>query len=273
MTNRRKLNTRPRVAKTAIVNPVGSPVFKLAPLSRFDPFPLVRDKNDKAGALVVALAAAYNDLKSAVHIGHGLERTSVDRSKPNPDGAQTAGFYLQLTRLLAGIVREVLVLLDDNRALFEKGEIADFLPKLNPRPAAMINKLLRAATETVGTQEGVDSDVKLLVRIRGGLAFHYSTKEIAVGYLKHFSPGASEATRSNAFVSDGSTLQGTRFYFADAAMESALNALSANAESTTIERVMKLVNDVNAGLNAIVRAFIIERCGRPAPYREAPPGD
>lgn len=259
----------PRASKKAVVAPV-SPMFKLASLKTFDPSHLVRDKNDEAGALVVALAVAYNDLKSALHIGHSLDVTSVDLTKPNPDGGQMMAFHLQLTRLLAGIVREVLVLVSDNRTLFEKGEIAAFLPKLNPRPAAMIKKLVRVATETGGANENADSDVRLLARIRGGLAFHYSQKAFAVGYLNHFAPGATERGRAQAFVSDGNSRQSTRFYFADGAMEAALNAISTNTDRGTMERVMKLVDDVGVGLSAVIRAFIIERCGMPRAYKEEP---
>ena len=111
-------------------------------------------------------------------------------------------------------------------------------------------------------------DLQLLLRIRNDLAFHYSPKVLPRAYQATFAD-PTQRYRDRAVLSDGESMEATRFYFADAAMEEGLR-VATGLDMATLQRTLSGITDhVNKALKFIVTRYIRESA-RLSPYSPRP---
>jgi hypothetical protein len=203
---------------------------------------------------VLALAAVYNDISDYLLALELLK--SVSPTPPllrTPKLGQANAASLHAVRALLGILRELLVLIESNERARADPAFADLISALPPQ--------VRRAWQTVCdvAEEKTSASGKLanfLVRCRNNVAFHYSPKVIAAGYMKRF----VDNQREPPLISPGQDLDSTRFYFVDAAIEAEL------LQGGSIEQFASLLigeasvtSDVLLAIFHIVTGFIKSR--------------
>jgi hypothetical protein len=94
--------------------------------------------------------------------------------------------------------------------------------------------------------------------IRNKVSFHYDPKELYRGYRWHFFKSADST--EPAFVSRGTSMKGSRFYFADAAADGYFQSQAENKDSSElINRLADITADLNQTIMQIVDRFIQKR--------------
>src|SRR5262245_48794012 len=85
------------------------PHFNLAPLQTFDPKILVRDPADQVGAVVLALALWFNDMKDLLLGWHMIVEAVPDEESPTISATrgQAIGIRTHIYRLLGAMVHEL----------------------------------------------------------------------------------------------------------------------------------------------------------------------
>jgi hypothetical protein len=95
------------------------------------------------------------------------------------------------------------------------------------------------------------------------MGFHYDLKELANGYALHFKTDAANKPspqNSSAQYSAGPNMDGTRFYFADAAAQRRMMEYGVETFATKADdELVRLARRLNEALGPLVVAFIKSR--------------
>jgi|HubBroStandDraft_1064217.scaffolds.fasta_scaffold37267_2 hypothetical protein len=229
------------------------PDFDLAEARGFDPsaldtrLPLVR--------FILVLAGAFNDMKGVIYAAARLQEVApIAREKVSWTG-QLAGMQIQTIRLLAGILHELMNMIDKEGAVVDSSEFNAIVARLPAPQRRAWTQVARIARREDGAPTAASSGSHLLCLIRNNLAFHYGTKVIAKGYGEFFADPTLKF-RDKAVVSDGRNMEETRFYFADAAMEQGLKSLTGLSLHDLQGRLNSVGEAMNLALKHIVMAYI-----------------
>lgn len=232
--------------------------WNMAPKSEVPAHFLLRNASDDLGRLFLGLALAFNDLKGMALLDQYL--LAMRRPEPSDWSAragQWRGVAVQLHRWIGGVIHEVMVLIQKNRDLISGKVVQWLVVQLGTESRQAWNELVEAALDTSGKAS------QLLLRIRNSAAFHYDAKSLAQGFLKQFQSDAksdpTEANRAPQY-SIGQDMDGTRFFYADAAAQQTLMTLGLQHDAPETDRhVIELAGKVNEALVPLIHAFIESR--------------
>ena len=229
----------------------------LAQLESFDPDAFRGDDNvpQYVCNFVLTLALVFNDLRGLVHV-HNL----LISKKPSGEfrisrrwGAYNGARYHSL-RLMVALIHEVLNLVHANQKTLEHAFFKAVLKQI-PREAREHWSALVQAAE--GKQ--VDSPVgKFALLVRNKLVFHYDPKEIFAGYSLFFSSHVHGA--ESAFVSRGTSMSETRYFFADAAAGGYLTKdIQDQKAEDLLMGIISIMPGLSFSLMSIIHHFIQKR--------------
>lgn len=232
--------------------PYSKEVEKLAPLETFDPQVFQGDSKFPQSVcdIVLSLALVYNDLRD-IFLGQVLLASVKPDSLAaiTPERGQFSGLGLHLARLQAGLVRELTELIQDNQDVIASAPFQRLVSKLDKKAKASWKALVDAsANKPAGSPLTM-----LLLLARNKVAFHYDRKVIGKGYALRF---LSNPPRQ-PYVSRGSSMSGTRFYYADAAAEAyILSVTDPQTVGDFLSGKSQVLDDVNRALQRLVVAFV-----------------
>ena len=207
---------------------------------------------------MLALALAYNDLKGMAL----FEQYITAMGRPSIEdwsvcAGQWRGVAVQIHRWLAGVLHEVMVVLHNNRDLLRSREVTALLESLPPASQSAWKEIFDAARDTSGNTS------TLLLRIRNNAAFHYGPRDLGLGFKRQFVDNAKanpHVANLTAQYSVGPDMDGTRFFFADAAAQQRMIMLGIEfGAPETDRRVVELAERMNQALVPLVGAFLAAR--------------
>jgi hypothetical protein len=242
-----------------VPEPQAPPRWQLSAKHEVPHTALMRGSNDLCGQFFLSLAVGFNDLKGLVMFEqYLLAMGRPTTTEATPHFGQWHGVNTQLQRWIGGVLHEIMNVIGAQRfSTVRNGttlqQLVNALPKNN-----------RAAWDTlrgVATNSATHTSMtKLLSSIRNQTAFHYGykTTELSQGFLAYFGPLAQQApnaVNSAAMCSLGVDMDGTRFYYADAAAQQAMTAALTRA-GFKIEDVFNIARDVNDALAVLIGGFV-----------------
>jgi len=227
-------------------------VSELGPAETFDPQAFVGDDSvpQHVCDFVLALAVVFNDFKDLMLAQQLLQTATPDDGPPTPARGLYGGLHVHLFRMLAGLVNELSELITHNAKATQDPSFTQLLRKMPKQARSMWQRVNDAA---YATGPKGDRFGRLVFFARNTIAFHYDTKMFARGYKEAFLKPSS----GSPYVSRGRNMAATRFYFADAAAESALFQW---ADVTTGKEFMTagwtLLPEMSHALRELVTAFV-----------------
>lgn len=193
---------------------------KLASLQYFTPKAFhIDDKGaQEVCNFVLMLALINNDFKDLLWAYNQMEGCRRNDSLPlTAYNGQYAGIKGHLTRLTHSLFFELAKLIQENPQALNHTLFIETIKKVHKKNKEHWDQLVSYATSNKDQSLKELRDMSCL--IRNNIAFHYyQPKFLAGGYQEFFSQNSNPANQ-NAFISRGNSLQSTRFYFADAAVE------------------------------------------------------
>jgi len=189
---------------------------ELSEIDSFDPKAFIADKNTSQELcdFMLSLALFCNDLKDLMMFNILVLNAKPDNlSEIKPDLGQFNGLKVYLQRSYILLIHELGVLLKKNSQIIKGNEfqnILNFLPKDK-------RKCWRSIIDILVKDRKInkkDNFTKILAIIRNKTGGHYDTKEISTGYKTMFIKNNNEP-----YISGGSNISSSRFYFADAAAQ------------------------------------------------------
>ncbi len=227
----------------------------LAPLESFDAQAFTGDGTcpQEVYNFVLALALTYNDFKD-IFMAQGL----LDHAAPEgeqgevPSWGQYNALRAHATRLHAGLIHELCNLIRDA----DKVRDHDLFKKVVRNLRVEARKAWNALEDIALGNTFDNPEAKSLFFMRNKVAFHYDPKEIAKGYSSLFLGNSPKMP----YISRGSSLGGSRFYFADAAaQEYTFFRAEDEAAKALLAGTSALLRQVHLALFEIVTKFIQAR--------------
>ena len=229
----------------------------LAPLQTFSQEAFVGNDNVPQDIcnFVLALALIYNDCKDGI-----FSNLILAESKPTgePKLSRAWGAYngikVHYLRLYIALIQELLNLIADNQRTIKHPFFNSVVRQLSKQDRESWDALTNAAL-----QRKTSSPLnKFLLMIRNKVSSHYDPKELYGGYRYHFFRSGSSS--ESPFISRGTSMQTSRFYFADAAAEGYLQSQAVKENpNELISRVADLTADLNRSIMQLVNHFIQKR--------------
>jgi len=238
---------------------VSLPDWDLAELRAFPPdFLRVAEGDDDdsklAKKVTLMLALVFNDLKALNWVGVQLAGEEIPAGEEiSPRAGQKFGMKITVERWANGIIFEFFELLDKNQRVLEGKVFKKALRKIPRKASEAWAELVAIALRKPGHDA---KSRKMFASVRNLSAFHYwnNLDELYAGYLKHFD-GPPAPQRQNAYVSLGENMEGTRFYFADAAAGGVMERTLARS-AADIEQVNKMGRYVNEALRWLLQELL-----------------
>ena len=202
--------------------------------------------------LVLSLVLIYNDCKNAMYAA-SLLRDAKPKGQFQSNGlwATWSGIDLHLMRFFVSHVHELFELIRNNRDLLDH----PFFVKVNKQVHGTSREAWKALVSVADDATPKDELGKLLLLVRNKVVFHYDPKGIYRGFKQQFlDPGCPQ---QRAYVSRGLSMNETRFYFADAAVQGYFQETKGSMESADLSsKIIKIIESLNFAIIGIVDRFI-----------------
>jgi len=229
----------------------------LDPVQTFDPRAFEGDENvpQRLCNLMLALALIYNDCKNTTYAAH-LLKDCKPKGKPELSSVwgTWAGIDWHLFRLMISAVHELFILIQNHEDVLNHDFLKRVAKQLHPTSRNSWESLTTAASGATPK----DDFGRTLLRIRNQIVFHYDPKGIFAGFKRHFL--IPTRLQDRAFVSRGLSMSASRFYFADAAVESYFREIVGKGEVSQLStKVRDVVDSLNFALLGLVDRFIQQR--------------
>lgn len=229
---------------------------RLAPLESFDASlfaPRAKDEK-KLCNLILSFAVAFNDLKDIAMALRFLKALDPQvNPQLSPERGQHVGLGVHLMRVEAGIIKELMVLIEDNADVIESAAFSRLIRRLSLKA-----RNAWKAVVSIALKEDTSHPMgKFLLLVRNKVAFHYDPKEISRGYSLAF---PSNSAGMIPYVSRGNSMPETRFYFADAAAEKYfLAGVDQQVAGEFITGRASIFDELNIALYEIITKFVNDR--------------
>jgi hypothetical protein len=166
------------------------------------------------------------------------------------------GLEIQLQRYTIALVHELLTLIHTFQAEATGPEITGWMKDAHPEIRRRWQRLIRIAGGS--DSRGDPSFSKVLIQIRNNISSHYyQPKALIAGFRRHFFEAPKSRTNVVAYASVGRNMEQSRFYFADAALQSAMKKLSGTmGEKEFARRVRRTATDINETLAHLLMSYI-----------------
>jgi hypothetical protein len=175
----------------------------------------------------------------------------------SPEAGEWSGFEIQTYRLIAGLLHELLNLIEKSSSVVEGEEMRRIMRKAPSAIRKQWSDIVGVATGQ--TEPHNKAFAQTLAVIRNNAVFHYHQQKLLVkGYREFFFDSEPTPVNEVAFASVGRDMEQTRFYFADAAMKTLLRSVSGEkmSEKGFIRRIGAAVESLNECLAHIVTHHI-----------------
>lgn len=193
-------------------------------LEWIDPNKIIKeDEDNKVGSFFVGLGVIFNDLKDLILFEQLIAdnyRQPEIKERSSHSGS-FGGLLVHINRLFVGIINEFFIFLKENEDILSTAEFKNICKKLPREERENWNGMVEAAN---GRLPKVSGFLKTLLLIRNNIGYHYyqSGKILSKGFVSRFSNEQQDKRNEKAYYSIDETIEKTRFYFSDAAVEEAL---------------------------------------------------
>lgn len=192
------------------------PNFDLAELRSFPLTALLTADNQDLAKLMLTFSLAYNDFKDYMWLRQmlGDALKTVDTTKKTKTLGQLNGMSEHCTRMLIAHLLELLETIRECKSVYDCCEFKKILYYLGKIKRDMRDDwwtLVRLAD----SKDEKDAFYKTLIKIRNNGTYHYKQTNSLYQGLKYYVEKDSEV----GFASMGETLEKSRFFFGDAAIQ------------------------------------------------------
>lgn len=229
----------------------------LETLQTFDPRAFEKDEYvpQRVCNFVLALALIYNDCKNTTYVAL-LLKDCKPVGKPEISAMQGtwAGINWHIFRLMISAVHELFILIKEHQDVLGHEFLQKVVRQLNSTSRQSWSALIAAASGATPK----DDFGRMLLRIRNQTVFHYDPKGIYAGFRNHFLE--PDRLQDRAFISRGISMEATRFYFADAAVEGYFRELVQQGDVGQLAmQIRDVVESLNSAILSLVDRFIQQR--------------
>ena len=237
--------------------PEARSIYWLPLLESFDSSVFIaEDKQEQAVCgFVLMLALIYNDLRDIMFL---LNLHLKDEPKIPKNISTEAGHYAGLNlhgiRLIQMSIYETLYLIKGRQATIDHPLFQSTIQALGKKDKQCWSDLINAATNK--PDQEINQFREFLDTIRDKITAHYvGIDQLVQGYKLNFFDRADQKPL-DAYISRGSKMSESRFYFADAAVQGLVKTHLTENENEFRDKMREYVGNINRAIYSIVEKFI-----------------
>lgn len=229
-------------------------------LKKISPNKLIQEcENSDFDNFFLVLGLIYNDLKDIVFFIDSFNKNyreiKLDGSEPpSVHAGHWGGIQNHINRLIIGLISELFIFIDKNKGVINTIKFKLFIKKLPEDARNDWNNL-------VGVLDDDKSDdfLSQIARIRNTITFHYdqSLTELRSGFINKFFNKTRDIYSESAFYSLGRTMETTRFYYCDGAVEAYIKQrMGSSPDNNYFNNVKKLIPKINSTIVTMMKIYL-----------------
>lgn len=244
-------------------------------LKRIDPTHLIGQENDDLDDFFLMLAIIYNDLKDLMHLHSDYTNSHerpVETGTPSGYVGDYNGTITYLQKSMAGFLNEFFEFVKKHENLYRQPQFMALVRKLDPTVQGEWNSIKEAALKPIDKQDPQSLGYRLY-RIRNELAHHYfsAIKSLRSSFRRFFSD-ESNPFAEFAYYSFGTSMETSRFFYADAASQTYLMEVANQNQNVNIHETIdkfqefqketeEIVSEMNTVLFHLIKKYIERKHG------------
>jgi hypothetical protein len=206
--------------------------------------------DDGVDGFVLSIALAYNDIKGIDWLGQQMENCRpTDTTTVSAGLGQWNGIRTQVVRFTLGLIHEILHCFGNAHAkgVLNNATVRTAIEKLTPEYRERWKQVVAA-----GNGKPVGALRQYLRNVRNTGAFHYNQSEsLLKGYRDCFVDLNDTEHYKFAYVSIGRNMEGTRFYFADAAAQRVF------VENPDVSAAFEAADRMRRVIHGVIHGFVM----------------
>lgn len=213
----------------------------------------------------MVLAVIYNDIKGLTLLEKLIVNT-YRKAEPKEVSVQAGGLggmFTQINKLFISNIHEFFDFLKENEKILLTSEFKEILLKISNKD---IQNRWKDIINIALDQVPESSDfTKHLILIRNNVAFHYnqSGKELKKSFCNYFYKREEFSRNDLAYYSIGETMEDTRFFYADAAVQEYIGLIENNKlEGFDIKykkEISEIISNMNFTISRLLKAYLKNR--------------
>jgi hypothetical protein len=236
--------------------------FQLAPLTELNPEAIVPKQcataeEERFAELMLTLALFFNDVKGILLAFDQIDaETKPAKDEVSAQAGQWVGLDMQRHRLLVALMHELFGVLKAFKPEATGERMARLLKKMTPTARVHWSALFGRVGRNPSSK--TKAFAAKLAQIRSNMAFHYDQPiPLLRGFRRHFYETPPHPSNEHAFCSFGRTMEETRFYYADAAVEQALWVVQGKDKPQAfLAEVREVIDQANQAIWAVLVAYL-----------------
>lgn len=220
------------------------------------------ENSDKIENFFLVLGLIYNDIKDLLYFRLNVEEEIVKTPKKvSPRAGEYAGMKIHIEKLLISTTHSLLKFLEKNQSVLQTGTFMSAYKSLNQDQKNRWDNIVEIAHLT--QKESKDPFANILWGIRNKGSFHYEDmgEELRKGFIQYFLKDEKHTGNEMAYYSIGNSMEQSRFYFSDGAMEVS-NRIQIKEKSDTKEFYDQLsltLDDLNRSILFLMKHYLSQR--------------
>ena len=199
-------------------------------LKHTEPYRLIKEEDDSVARFFLVLAVVFNDLKGLTLFDKLINNTYRKErlEEVSVQVGELGGIFTQINKLFISNIREFFDFLKENEKVLLTTEFKEVLLKTNKD---IQNRWKDITDVAFGILPDSSEFTKYLILIRNNVAFHYnqSGKELKKSFCSYFYKKEKMGRNDLAYYSIGETMEDTRFFYADAAVQEYMGRILINS--------------------------------------------
>jgi len=229
----------------------------LGPLQSFDPSALcANDEYPKELCdFIIALAVAHNDFTDILYAVSLVN--SPDGKTPgqrNRAWALRCGISIHLTKARAALFYEIAQLIRENKNVLDNVALAKIIQRMPKKHRQSWESIVEGALSARARNTPL---TRLLGSVRDKTAAHFDAQQLGIEYRRRFAGEAND--NRPPLISRGNEALASRFYFADAILETMLDRLDPESSESFARGTHPVINQTDAAIFFLVTGFISAR--------------
>lgn len=238
--------------------------FKTGELKHIEPSRLIKEGvKSPIDNFFLVLAVIFNDLKGLVLFEKLIQdryRDPLDNEVSSHSG-ECAGIFSQIYKIFVANIQEFFLFLKVKKDILETTEFKILLSKTNKDTQDKWKDIIDIAFDK--SPKGSEFS-EYLLRTRNNVSFHYyqSDKNLRKSFLNFFNKKEKMKKNDFAYYSAGENMEGTRFFYADAAIEEFLRDGTGNTKEFDMKyqkEISRIISEMNLAILRLLKIYLKNR--------------
>lgn len=220
------------------------------------------ENSDKIENFFLVLGLIYNDIKDLLYFRLNIEdELKITPKIISPRIGEYSGMKIHVEKLLISTIHSFFKFLESHNDVLKTATFRQAYDSLNQNQKDRWDNLVEISHLT--QKESKDSFANILWGIRNKGSFHYEDSEDALrnSFIQYFLKDEKNEGNKYAYYLIGDSMEQSRFYFSDGAMEVA-NRMQISERSDTKEfydQLSSVLNDLNHAILFLMKHYLKQR--------------